>query len=83
MANYVELMTMLFSISPETNRESPAKKEKYQGLWLILVMLVILLVLDSLAFVMLAEENYLGALLRTLIVAVLALFILSWRGIHG
>lgn len=45
---------------------------------LMLFMLAILLVLGSLAFMTLAGHNYFGALLRTLIVAALALFILSW-----
>lgn len=45
---------------------------------LMLFMLVILLVLGSLAFMTLAGNDYFGALLRTLMAAALALFILSW-----
>jgi len=45
---------------------------------LMLFMLAILLVLGSLAFMTLTGHNYFGALLRTLIVAALALCTLSW-----
>lgn len=45
---------------------------------LLLFLLVILLVLGSLAFMTLANVDYLGALFRTLLVASLALFILGW-----
>ena len=45
---------------------------------LMLFMLIILLVLGSLALMTLAGNDYFGALLRTLMVAALALFILSW-----
>jgi len=45
---------------------------------LLLFLLVILLVLGSLAFMTLANVDYLGALFRTLLVTSLALFILGW-----
>lgn len=76
------LATLLF-FPPETGATEGARPKEFRRTVdfiysLLLFLLLMLLVLGSLSFMMLAHVDYVGALLRTLFSMALILFVLGW-----